>query len=118
MINENDYKEYFGADTAPANFNRLAFISEQTLLSMMTKRITVEDICYDNFKKSILEQVKYFELNPELIDIASSISGASLGKFSEGNSEKRKSNETIELISPIAYSILLNCGLLYAGIKC
>ena len=118
MINENDYKEYFGASTAPANFDRLAFISEQTLLSIITKGITTDDTCYENFKKAILEQVKYFELNPELIDVASSVGGASLGKFSEGSSEKRKSNETIELISPVAYNILLNCGLLYAGIKC
>ena len=116
MINENDYKEYFGADTAPANFNRLSFIAEQTLLSIITKGVTTDNPCYENFKKAILEQVKYFELNPELIDVASSVGGASLGKFSEGSSEKRKTNETIELISPIAYNILLNCGLLYAGI--
>lgn len=118
MINETDYKEYFGADTAPANFDRLAFISEQTLLSIITKGITTDDTCYENLKKAILEQIKYFEYNPELIEVASSISGASLGKFSEGISEKRKTNETIELISPIAYNILLNCGLLYSGIKC
>ena len=116
MITKEEYKNYFGVDTAPSNFDRLSFIAEQTLLSIITKGITTDDSYYENFKKAILEQVKYFELNPELIDIASSISGASLGKFSEGNSEKRKSNETIELISPIAYSILLNCGLLYAGI--
>lgn len=116
MITEEEYKNYFGVDTAPSNFNRLSFIAEQTLLSIITKGITTDNPCYSNLKKAILEQVKYFELNPELIDVASSISGASLGKFSEGSSEKRKSNETIELISPIAYSILLNCGLLYAGI--
>ena len=118
MITKEEYKNYFGVDTAPSNFDRLSFIAEQTLLSIITRGITTDDSCYDNFKKAILEQVKYFELNPDLIDIASSISGASLGKFSEGSSEKRKSNETIELISPVAYNILLNCGLLYAGIKC
>lgn len=118
MITKEEYKNYFGVDTAPSNFDRLSFIAEQTLLSIITKGITTDDSYYENFKKAILEQVKYFELNPELIDIASSISGASLGKFSEGSSEKRKSNETIELISPVAYSILLNCDLLYTGIKC
>lgn len=118
MITKEEYKNYFGVDTAPSNFDRLSFIAEQTLLSIITRGITTDDSYYENFKKAILEQVKYFELNPELIDIASSISGASLGKFSEGSSEKRKSNETIELISPVAYNILLNCELLYAGIKC
>jgi hypothetical protein len=118
MITKEEYKNYFGVDTAPSNFDRLSFIAEQTLLSIITRGITTDDSYYENFKKAILEQVKYFELNPELIDIASSISGASLGKFNEGSSEKRKSNETIELISPVAYNILLNCGLLYAGIKC
>lgn len=116
MITEQEYKEYFGVTTAPSNFDRLSFIAEQTLLSIITRGITTDDSYYENFKKAILEQVKYFELNPELIDIASSISGASLGKFSEGSSEKRKSNETIELISPVAYNILLNCELLYPGL--
>ena len=116
MITEEEYKNYFGVDTAPSNFDRLSFIAEQTLLSIITKGITNDDTCYANLKKAILEQIRYFELNPELIEVASSNSGASLGKFSEGSSEKRKTNETIELISPIAYSILLNCGLLYAGI--
>ena len=118
MITKEEYKNYFGVDTAPSNFDRLSFIAEQTLLSIITKGISTNDTCYENFKKAILEQVKYFELNPELIEVASSSSGASLGKFSEGSSEKKKSNETIELISPVAYNILLNCGLLYAGVKC
>lgn len=118
MITEEEYKNYFGVDTAPSNFDRLSFIAEQTIFSMITKGMTTDDPCYENLKKAILEQVKYFELNPELINIASSISGASLGKFSEGSSKERRSNETIELISPVAYNILLNCGLLYAGIKC
>ena len=118
MITKEEYKNYFGVDTAPSNFDRLAFISEQTLLSIITKGMTIDDTCYANFKKAILEQIRYFEYNPELIEVASSIGGASLGKFSEGSSEKRKTNETIELISPVAYNILLNCGLLYAGIRC
>lgn len=118
MITKEEYKNYFGVDTAPSNFDRLSFIAEQTLLSMITRGITTDDTYYENFKKAILEQIRYFEYNPELIDVASSVGGASLGKFSEGSSEKRKSNETIELISPVAYNILLNCGLLYTGVRC
>ena len=32
MITKEEYKNYFGVDTAPSNFDRLSFIAEQTLL--------------------------------------------------------------------------------------
>jgi hypothetical protein len=116
MITEQEYKEYFGVTTAPTNFTRLLFITEQTILSIITKGISTVDDCYDDFKKAIMEQMKYFELNPELLEVANSGGGASLGKFSEGSKDKVKSSETIEIISPITYNILLNCGLLYPGL--
>ena len=40
------------------------------------------------FKKQLWSKFNILEPNPELIDVASSVGGASLGKFSEGSSEK------------------------------
>ena len=50
MITEQEYKEYFGVTTAPTNFTRLLFITEQTILSIITKGISTVDDCYDDFK--------------------------------------------------------------------
>ena len=112
MITEQEYKNYFGVTTAPTNFTRLLFISEQILKSFITQTITEE--CKNDYKKAVMEQMKYLDHNSDILEEAGS-RGASLGKYSEGSSGISKSNEIKEIISPITYSILLNCGLLYAG---
>lgn len=112
MITEQDYKNYFGVDTAPSNFSRLEFLSLNTIKSIITKPIpNILCPCYDDFKKAIMEQINYYDLNSDLI--TSSPSGSyTLGSYSEGGTSEIKISQSISRLSPVAYEILLNCGLL------
>lgn len=114
MITADDYKDYFGVSTAPTNLDRLEFISLEEIKSIMTCDIPEStDDNYDTFLKALMEQINYFDVNPELL-IYLTTGGASLGKFNEGtNQENRKSKD--QIISPLTYKILLNLGYLYAG---
>lgn len=116
MITKEDYSIYLGG-TAPINFERLEFISIQTLKSIMVEKIPSEnDLTYKDFKKAIMEQMHYFELNEDLLDNASS-GGYSLGSYSEsGSNQNNDKSNSMSIISPVAYNILLNCGLLYCGL--
>ena len=112
MITEQDYKNYFGVDTAPSNFSRLEFLSLNTIKSIITKPIpNILCPCYDDFKKAIMEQINYYDLNSDLI--TSSPSGSyTLGSYSEGGTSEIKISQSISRLSPVAYEIILNCGLL------
>lgn len=112
MVTEQDYKNYFGVDTAPSNFSRLKFLSLNTIKSIITKPIpNILCPCYDDFKKAIMEQINYYDLNSDLI--TSSPSGSyTLGSYSEGGTSEIKISQSISRLSPVAYEILLNCGLL------
>ena len=114
MITADDYKDYFGVSTAPTNLERLEFISLEEIKSIMTCDIpTSTDDNYDTFLKALMEQINYFDVNPELL-IYLTTGGASLGKFNEGtNQENRKSKD--QIISPLTYKILLNLGYLKSG---
>lgn len=114
MITADDYKDYFGVSTAPTNLDRLEFISLEEIKSIMTCDIPEStDDNYDTFLKALMEQINYFDVNPELL-IYLTTGGASLGKFNEGtNQENRKSKD--QIISPLTYKILLNLGCLYVG---
>lgn len=116
MITREDYSFYLGG-TTPINFERLEFISIQTLKSIMVENIPNEnDLTYKNFKKAVMEQMRYFELNEDLLDNASS-GGYSLGSYNEGGSNQNNDNSnSMSIISPVSYNILLNCGLLYCGL--
>jgi len=117
MVHETEYKEYFGVDTAPTNFKRLEYLSINELRSIMTVNIPQkEDLVYKDFKKAIMEQIHYLELNGDLIDYAGTGS-YTLGSYSEGSSNQNNDNsKSINIISPVAHDILLNCGLLYCGL--
>ena len=117
MIERKDYLEYFGVGTAPENFKRLVYLSLNELKSIMTESIPeTTDLIYKEFQNALLEQVKFFELNEDLIDSTGS-SGYTLGSYSENSSNQKDTTKSIQRISPIAYDILLNCGLLYSGLK-
>ena len=62
MITKEEYKNYFGVDTAPSNFDRLSFIAEQTLLSIITRGITTDDSYYENFKKQFWNKLNILNL--------------------------------------------------------
>ena len=115
MITANDYKTYFGVSTAPTNLTRLEFISLEEIKSIMTCDIPLStDDNYDTFLNALMEQINYFDVNPELL-IYLTTGGASLGKFNEGtNQENRKSKD--QIISPLTYKILLNLNYLYSGV--
>ena len=111
MITKEDYEEYFG-ETAPSNFSRLEFISLNTIKSVITRPVPKEACpCYEDFKKAILEQIKFYEFNSDLITDSSSGS-YTLGSYSEGGSSSNDSSNSITRLSPVTYEILLNCGLL------
>jgi len=117
MISSNEYRKYFGVATAPSNLSRLEYLAFNELKALMVGNIPDEtDIVYEEFIKALMEQIYYLDMN---IDLISSSSGGNytLGSYSEGNSSKKESNNTISRISPVAYDILLNCGLLYSGLK-
>ena len=116
MVTEQDYKNYFGVDTAPSNFSRLQFISLNTIKSIITKPVPKETCpCYEDFKKAILEQINFYEFNSDLIDTTNSGS-YTLGSYSEGGSNSNETSKSINRLSPVAYEILLNCGLLQSQI--
>ena len=111
MITEEEYEEYFGVNTAPSNFSRLEFLSLNTIKSIITRPIPEKSCsCYENFKKAVLEQINYYDLNSDLITNAVS-GGYTLGSYSESASESETS-KSLDRLSPVAYEILLNCGLL------
>lgn len=111
MVTEEDYEKYFG-QPAPSKFSRLESISLSTIKSIMTKPVPKENCpCYDNFKKAILEQINFYEFNSDLITDSSSGS-YTLGSYSEGGTDKNETSNSMSRVSPVAYEILLNCGLL------
>lgn len=111
MVTKEEYEEYFG-QSAPSNFSRLEFISLNTLKSIITKPVPKETCpCYEDFKKAILEQIKFYEFNSDLIT-DSSFGSYTLGSYSEGGSSSNDSSNSITRLSPVTYEILLNCGLL------
>ncbi len=117
MITQGEYQEYIGVSTAPSNLQRLEYLARNELKSIMVDNIpTVDDLVYKDFKKALMEQINYFDMNSDLIDSSGS-SGYTLGSYSEGSSNQSESNKSITRISPVAYDILLNCGLLYSGLK-
>lgn len=111
MITEQDYKDYFGVDTAPSNFFRLEFLSLNTIKSIITKPVPKETCsCYEDFKKALMEQIYYYDLNSDLL-YSTKTGGYTLGSYSESTSESETS-KSMDRLSPITYEILLNCGLL------
>lgn len=118
MISESDYKKYFGVDTAPSNFKRLEKVAINNLKAVMIVNVPNDtDDVYEDFCDAIKEQIYFLDMNSDLINGASS-GGYTLGSYSENNPSKETKNaETINRISPVAYDILLNCGLLYSGLK-
>lgn len=117
MITQEEYKKYLGASTTPSNFTRLEYLALNELKSIIIGNVpTSENLIYNDFKKALIEQINYFDLNSDLIDSSGS-SGYTLGSYSEGSSSQGKNSKSINRISPVAYDILLNCGLLYSGLK-
>lgn len=116
MIKKEEYKKYLGV-TAPENLERLEYLAINELKSIMITNVPTEaDIVYDDFKKAVMEQIQYLNLNSDLIDSPAS-SGYTLGSYSEGGSNQNNDNsKSINRISPVAHDILLNCGLLYCGL--
>lgn len=113
MVTKEDYEEYFG-QTAPSNFSRLESISLSTIKSVITRPIPVETCpYYEEFKEALLEQIGFYEGNPDLITSTNTTSsGYTLGSYSESASNNNESSKSIERLSPITYDKLLNCGLL------
>ena len=113
MVNAGDYQKYFG-QSAPSNFSRLESISLSTIKSVITKPIPKETCpCFIEFKEALLEQISFYEENPDLITSTSTTSsGYTLGSYSESASNKNETSKSVDRLSPIAYDKLLNCGLL------
>ena len=116
MITELEYKNYFGVDTAPDNFERLQYISLNAIKTMIISELipTSSDAKYEDFQNALMEQMNYYDVNSELIDNTGS-NGYSLGSYSE-NAKDLDNSKSINKISPVAYDILLNCGLLSCGL--
>ena len=116
MINKDEYVNYLGG-TAPSNFNRLLKLSIQELRSIMVQNVpTKDDLTYNDFKRAIMEQINYFDINSDLLTSIAD-RGSRLGNYTEGSSQNNNSNsKSINRISPLAYDILLNAGLLFPGL--
>ena len=114
MVTKAEYEEYFG-QTAPSNFSRLEFLSLNTIKSIITRPIPKKDCpCYEKFKKAILEQIHYYDFNSDLLDSTAS-GGYTLGGYSE-SATNTETSQSINRLSPVAYEILLNCGLLQSSL--
>ena len=117
MITQNEYTTYIGVSTAPEDFDRLLHLSIQVLRSIMVVNVpTEDDLVYEEFKKAIMEQINFFDINGDLIDTSGGV-GASLGNYHEGSNSNGNSNsKSINRISPVAYDILISTGLAYSGL--
>lgn len=117
MVSQEEYLKYIGGTTAPSNFTRLEYLALNELKSIMVENIpSKEDLIYNEFKKALMEEINYLNLNSDLIE--SNGSGSyTLGSYSENNSNKSENNKSINRISPVSYDILLNIGLIYSGLK-
>lgn len=116
MITEEEYMKYFGVGTTPINFTRLEYLSLHAIKSIMVSQVPLKTCpCYDDFKKAVMEQINFYDLNPDLITNDSS-SGYTLGSYSESPSSPKDITKILERVSPIAYDILSNCGLLHSGL--
>lgn len=117
MITQEEYQKYIGVSTTPSNLKRLEYLAINELKSIMVGNIpTIDDLIYNDFKKALMEQINYFDMNSDLINSSGS-GGYTLGSYSESGSNQIESNKSISRISPVAYDILLNYGLLYSAIK-
>lgn len=115
MITKEEYKEYFGVDTAPSNLARLEFLSLNTIKSLITRPLPIKGCpFYDDFKRAVMEQINYYYLNSDLLD-STKTGGYTLGSYSESASASDTS-ESMDRLSPVAYEILLNCGLLQCSL--
>lgn len=113
MIKEQEYCVYFGANTVPADFKRLEKIAINELRSLMIENVPQKgDFTFESFKQAVIEEINYLNLNDDLINYAES-GGYTLGSYKEDASNQNKNKN---IISPVAYNILLNCGLLYTGL--
>lgn len=116
MINKIEYQEYIGVNTTPSNFSRLEYLAINELKSIIVGNIPIStDLIYNDFKKAVMEQINYFDINSDLID-SNGNGGYTLGSYSENNSSQNDNSKSIDRISPVAYDILLNIGLLYSGL--
>src|SRR5574344_1412728 len=114
MITESAYETYFGVSTAPTNLTRLEFLALEEIKSIMTCDIPAStDTNYNTFLKALMEQINYFDENPDLV-VYLTTGGASLGKYNEGGAIDNTVANSPK-ISPMAYKILLNLGYLYVG---
>jgi hypothetical protein len=112
MITEELYEEYFGVNTAPESLERLEYLALQEIKKMITEDIpTDEDEIYEDFLKALMEQIKFYYENEEVLTMGGT--GYTLGKFQEGNANVQYNQSRI---SPMTYAILLNIGLLYVGL--
>ena len=110
MVTKEEYEKYFG-QSAPSNFSRLEFLSMNTIKSIIIKPVPTNTCpCDQDFKKAVMEQINYYDLNSDLLD-STKTSGYTLGSYSESASESETS-KSIDRLSPMAYEILLNCDLL------
>lgn len=116
MITQEEYQKYIGVSTAPSNLKRLEYLALNELKSIMVGDIpNDDDLVYNDFIVALMEQINYFDMNSDLID--SSGSGSyTLGSYSESSSSQNNISKSINRISPVAYDILSNCGLLYCGL--
>lgn len=116
MITEQDYKNYFGVDTAPSNFSRLEYLSLNTFKSIPINLIPANtNPCYEDFKKAVMEQINFYDINSDLITNEGT-SGYTLGSYSESAANKKETSQSIDRLSPMAYEILLNCGLITSSL--
>ena len=117
MVSQEEYLKYIGGTTAPSNFTRLEYLALNELKSIMIDNIpSKEDLIYNDFKKALIEEINYLNLNSDLFE-SIGCGSYTLGSYSENSSNKCDNNKSISRISPVAYDILLNIGLIYAGLK-
>lgn len=112
MVTEKEYTVYFGTNTVPSSFARLQYLSLNTIKSVITKPVPKSNCpCYEDFKMALMEQMNFYDLNSDLITNEST-GGYTLGSYSESASNAKETTQSIDRLSPVAYDILLNCGLI------
>ena len=115
MITKEEYEKYFGVE-APSNLKRLEFLALNEIRTIMIDNVPKENnFKYEPFKKALIEQINYLNMNGDLIDSAGG-NNYSLGSYSESSSSNNNSFNNKNRISPATYDILLSYGLLYCGI--
>lgn len=125
-VTATDYNSRFGANTAPADFNRKLEIAIELVKHVSPQKFPLAtelgdfpQVIQDGIKNGLLEMVYTFDNDYETFEVSpmSGGTGFTIGKFSAGGGTQFNNTQSLRRISPNAYLYFTNIGLFDMGIS-